>query len=122
MNHLTSTNHVVVSRPKVTLIMVLCGIVSATAAGAVSAAATDDDVPSLTVRYNPESLSTERGARVLYRRLVNAAEAVCPASSASRAFVSDVVQHCRDAAVARAVHKINSPRLAEVYAGSVKRG
>jgi UrcA family protein len=122
MNTQISTNAVTVSRPKVTVMMILCGIVGAGAMGAVSAATTDDDVPALTVRYNPETLATDSGARTLYRRLVSAAEAVCPATSAGRPFVSEVVKQCRDAAVARAVHQINSPRLAAVYETRVKRG
>jgi UrcA family protein len=102
--------------------MILCGIVGAAAMGAVSAATTDDDVPAVTVRYNPESLATDSGARALYRRLVMAAEAVCPAAAESRPFLNEAVRHCRDAALARAVHQIDSPRLAAVYETSAKRG
>src|SRR5882757_4600597 len=71
MKNADSPNHVVVSRPNITLLMVLCGIVSAAAAGAVNAATPDDDVPRLVVRYNAQSLATESGARALYRRLVS---------------------------------------------------
>ena len=42
MNTQISTNAVTVSRPKVTVMMILCGIVGAGAMGAVSAATTDD--------------------------------------------------------------------------------
>lgn len=122
MNTRISANAVTVSRPKVTVMMILCGIVGAAAMGAVSAATTDDDVPTVTVRYNPENLATDSGARALYRRLVMAAEAVCPATPESRPFLNEAVRHCRDAALARAVHQINSPRLAAVYETSAKRG
>jgi UrcA family protein len=122
MNHSTSTDRVIVSHPKVTLIMILCGVVGAGAVGVVSAATAADDVPHLTVRYSPQSLGTDDGARALYRRLVTAAEAVCPASTSDRPFVSRAVQHCRDEAVARAVDSINNPRLAAVHATSAKSG
>jgi UrcA family protein len=117
----TTSGHVRVSRPKVTLMMIMCGIVGAVSAGAVSAAATDDDVPAVTVRYNPSSLETEQGAKALYRRLVNAAVEVCPQFGNPR-WVTDAVRHCREQAIANAVFKINNPRLAAVYATNAKNG
>ena len=72
--------------PKVTLAMILCGIVSAAgmaAAGAASAATQDGDVPSKAVRYDSASLLTDTGAHVVYRKIVSAAEAVCPANPGS---------------------------------------
>jgi UrcA family protein len=116
-----AATEVSVSRPKITLLMVLCGVISATAAGAVSAAAVSDDVPRLVVKFDPESLATDSGARALYRRLVNAAAQVCPDTTGSH-LGSSAVQHCRAQAVARAVHQIDNPRLAALSAGSAKRG
>ncbi len=120
MNKSTS-DQVGVSRPKVTLMMILCGIVGAASAGAVSAATPDEDVPTMTVRYSPSSLETEQGAKALYRRLVNAAAEVCPQYGNSR-WVTDAVRHCRDQAIADAVFKINNPRLAAVHATNAKNG
>jgi UrcA family protein len=116
-----NTDHVVVSRPKITLLMLVCGIVSAASIGAVSAATTDDDVPSIAVRYSPQSLATDAGVRALYRRLVTAAAAVCPDSS-GHFWVSDAAKQCREQSIARAVHQIDNPRLVELYASSAKRG
>ncbi|HEY3657721.1 MAG TPA: UrcA family protein [Steroidobacteraceae bacterium] len=121
MKNAVSPNHVVVSRPNITLLMVLCGIVSAAAAGAVSAATPDDDVPRLVVRYNAQSLATESGARALYRRLVSAAAQVCPTPTTGP-FVSSTILHCREQSIARAVQQIDNPRLAAVYATSTKHG
>ena len=59
----TTPGQVGVSRPKVTLMMILCGIVGAVSIGAVNAATTDEDVPTVTVRYSPSSLETDQGAR-----------------------------------------------------------
>jgi UrcA family protein len=120
MNNPTSTRHVVVSRPRVTLLMILCGTVGATAGGAVSAATTGDDVPQIVVKYDAASLSDESGARALYRRLVKAAEQVCPVVDGRELHKAEVARECRRQSIARAVHQINSPRLAEVYANHPK--
>jgi UrcA family protein len=76
MSQHISAKKVAASRPSVTLLMILCGIVGATAA---SAATPKDDVPALKVRYTADALDTDHGAKVLYTRLVHAAEQVCPA-------------------------------------------
>jgi UrcA family protein len=120
MNNPTSTHHVVVSRPKVTLLMILCGTVGATEVGAVSAATTDDDVPQIVVKYDAASLSDESGARALYRRIVKAAEQVCPVVNERELNKAEIARECRRQSIARAVHQINSPRLAEVYASHPK--
>jgi UrcA family protein len=122
MKPVAAVTHIAVSRPTITLLMVLCGVVSATAAGAVSAATVPDEVPRLVVRYPADSLETEGGARVLYRRLLRAAEEVCPANSADHPFLSSGVRHCREQAVAHAVYEIGSPRLAAVHAASTRSG
>jgi len=78
-------------RPNITLLMVLCGIVSAAAAGAVSAA-TLMTTCRLVVRYNAESLATESGARALYRRL-GVRRASLPRADTGP-FVSSTILHC----------------------------
>jgi len=117
-----SAKRVAVSRPSVIRSMILCGIVGATAAGAASAATLSDDAPALKLRYSADALDTDRGAKVLYTRLVHAAEQVCPADFTGSRLVSSAVQTCRDQAVARAVHQINNSRLAAVYSATTKRG
>jgi UrcA family protein len=108
--------------PKITIAMMVCGIVSAVGVGAASAAASEDDVPAVALKYDPMSLTTDRGARELYKRLKYAANQVCPQYAATGPFVSAAVQQCRDQAVARAVLKINNPRLVAVYQSSIKNG
>ncbi|HEX4151096.1 MAG TPA: UrcA family protein [Steroidobacteraceae bacterium] len=110
-----------VSRPKITLAMILCGIVSATAMGAASAATPDNDAPAVIVKYRPDSVQTDAGARILYRRIVAAAEQVCPLS-AGRIMVTGEVRHCRDQAIARAVLQVNDPRLAAIHAAASRHG
>ena len=119
MSQHISARKVAVSRSSVTLLMLLCGLVGATAA---SAATQDDDVPALKVRYTADALDTDHGAKVLYSRLVHAAEQVCPADFSGSHLLSPSVQSCRDQAVARAVHQINNSRLAAVYSATTKRG
>lgn len=119
MSQEMSVKEVAASRPSVTLLMIICAIVGATAAGAASAA---DDVPVLKVQYSADALDSDQGAKILYTRLVHAAEQVCPAEFIGSRLVSESVQHCRDQAVARAVHQINNSRLAAVYSATTKRG
>ncbi len=118
----TSTDHVLVSRPKVTVMMLACGIIGAASIGVVSAATTDVEVRSIAIHYDPQSLDTDSGARVLYRQIVSAAVEVCAQDSSSPHWISPAVRQCREQSVARAVLKINSPRLVAVYATSSKKG
>jgi len=121
MNNEEAIVNVSVSRPQVTLAMILCGSVFSASAGAVSGATPDDGVPKITVRYSTANLNTDEGARVLYRRLVNAAEAVCPATTVDRPFLTEAVRRCREQALARAVLSIDNPRLAALHGTSAKR-
>lgn len=121
MIHEISTKHVAVTRPKITLLMVLCGVVGAVGAGAVGAAPVADDVPRQVVKYSPATLDTDAGVRSLYHRIVKAAEAVCPIPSGTR-FVPTGVAECRAEAVARAVRQIDNPHLAALYEANSKRG
>jgi len=121
MTHETSMKQVAVSRPKITLLMVLCGVVGAAASGAVSAASVADDVARQVVKYSPATLNSDAGARSLYHRIVKAAEEVCPVTPGTR-LVPRAVAECRAESVARAVHQIDNPRLAALYAASSKSG
>jgi UrcA family protein len=79
--------------------------------------------PSATtlVYYNSSDLSTEQGTRALYRRIVDAAALVCP--SEDSLVLSDVAasKECQRQAIARAVAKVGSARLAAVYARTLVR-
>jgi UrcA family protein len=117
MTHESSMKQVAVSRPKITLLMVLCGVVGLAASGAVSAAS--DDGPGFSFKYSPEMLTTDAGVRALYNRIVRAAEDVCPVSTGSHV-ISSGVKECRAKAVASVVHQINSPRLAALLGDNSK--
>ena len=107
--------------PKVTLAMILCGIVSAAGMAAASAATQDGDVPSQAVKYDSASLLTDTGAHVVYRKIVSAAEAVCPANPGS-IILSGAVQACRAQAIAAAVRKIDNSRLAAIHDSASGKG
>jgi UrcA family protein len=100
--------------PPVTIAMILCGIVGTAGMAAASAATQDEAVPSLVVKYRADSLLTDRGAHVVYRKIVNAAEEVCPAAPGSR-LLSESVRQCRAQSIARAVMQINNSRLAAIH-------
>jgi UrcA family protein len=121
MNPVT-TDRSLASRPKLTVMMLVCGIVGAACIGAVSAATPDEDVPHIALHYNPQSLDTDRGAQILYHRIVHAADEVCPQDPTSPHLVPAAVRQCREAAVARAVYAVHSPKLVAAYTASSKHG
>ena len=108
-------------RTRATLAMILGGIVGAAGIGAASAAAPDDTVPSVVVKYDPGSLMTDKGAQTLYRRIVAAADKVCPQSPGSALVTAPVLQ-CRAQSIARAVQQINDSRLAAIHDAASRRG
>ena len=123
-----ATAHGPVTRPPrlptaaITIATILCGIFSAAVAATASAQSVDEDVPSRVVKYAPASLVTDRGARLVYRRIVAAATEVCPADPGSPHFVSRPVERCRAQAISRAVQKIDNPRLAAIHSRSLGNG
>ncbi len=107
--------------PKITLAMLMCGIGAATAAGVAAAATPDPDVLAIAVKYDPTTLETDSGARRLYARIVNAADAVCPEYYNPHG-LNPQVQACRQRAIENAVSKVHDPRLVAVHLSSTKRG
>ncbi|MGC1386973.1 MAG: UrcA family protein [Steroidobacteraceae bacterium] len=114
------TGRVRITSSKITMAMIACGIVGAAFIGAANAATPDDDVARVTVRYNPQSLETESGARALYSQLVKAAAEACPQGPDSPHWITQQVRECRAQALARAVFQVNNPRLAALYASSAR--
>jgi UrcA family protein len=110
------------SRFKFALLMLAGSLGCAMTLGTASAATVDNDVPSLVVRYNSETLATEDGVQLLYRRIIGAANRVCPDESIRDLGAAARVRQCRAQAVARAVQHIGNSRLAALYATSSKSG
>jgi UrcA family protein len=94
--------------------LILCAIAGTAAMGAASAAPQDEDALSRVVKFRSDSLLTDSGAHLVYRKIVSAAEQVCPQSAGSR-LVSEVVLQCRAQASAHAVMKSHDSRLAAIH-------
>jgi UrcA family protein len=121
MNHDTAANRIDLSRHKITLMMVLCGALGAAASGAANSAPIADDVPRMTLRFSPDSLATDTGARNLYHRIVRAAQEVCPIAPGTH-LVTAAVAECRAQSMARAVREIGNPWLAALLPENSNHG
>ena len=78
--------------------------------------------PSVKVSYQDLNLSTEQGSQALYARIASAARAVCAAEDIRDLRARPAIEACREQAIARAVHSVDSPRLAALYAAHLQRG
>jgi UrcA family protein len=88
-----------------------------TVIGAIgSAHAAGADASALTVRYSDLNLSTQQGARALYGRIVAAANRVCAGGNMLDLDAMATARVCREEAIAKAVHDVNSPMLASLHA------
>lgn len=74
------------------------------------------------VYYDSRDLATERGTRALYRRILNAAQDVCPGNDSSDASVVAASKACQRVAVARAIGQIGNTQLAALDAQEVANG
>ena len=123
--HAPAETTVRVSLPKVTIAMILCGIVSAAGIGAASAASA----------ATPEQDVAERGREIHDRRACSriAERARCtvkssaPPSRCARQnpdsrIPSEAVRQCRAQSIARAVMKINNSKLAAIHDSASRNG
>jgi UrcA family protein len=103
------------SRGKAALLLLgsLAGVIGA---GAASAAAPGNDVPSVVVKYTAQNLSTDEGVNDLYRRIMYAAKKVCPDASIRDLSALKRAEECRDQAASRAIRQIDNSQLAALYA------
>lgn len=102
--------------------LLLLGSLAGVVALGTASAADIDAAPSLVVKYSQQSLATDDGVQDLYRRITLAARKVCPEISVRDLSARRQVEQCRDAAVARAIRRIDNSRLAAVYATHTKNG
>jgi len=87
-----------------------------------SAATPGADVPSAVVRYGDLNLSTEQGAKTLYRRIALVARQVCPDGESRDLESLNRARTCQREAIERAVHAVHNERLAAVYSAAYRRG
>lgn len=74
-------------------------------------------VPTVTLTYHTADLATERGVRVLYRRIERAARQVCPKYDPLDLHRASLSRVCQERAIADAVRQIGNPRLATIKSG-----
>ncbi len=103
------------SRRVHTFAAVLAGFASIGTAAMANAAAPADDLPQVAVKYGDLDLTSSRGAQLLYRRIVGAAEQVCPRADARDLAAWSKSRACREEAIARAVERVPSGQLAALY-------
>ncbi len=110
-------------RPRAfTAALVALGVLGAAALGSPAIASADDTGGfQMNVYFTAQQLSTEQGTRAVYRRIVRAAEEVCPGYDALDPDVVNRSKECQRAAIARAIGQIGSARLAAVDAQAVAR-
>jgi UrcA family protein len=101
-------------------LLVLGTLTGALCLGSANAQTPYGEVPSVVVKYSEQSLATDRGVSELYRRIVRAAEKVCPQPSFQNLSALARAEECRDQAVARAVRQIDNSQLAALYAAHSK--
>jgi UrcA family protein len=98
------------------------GVLGAAALGSPAvASAADADGLQTNVYFTSYDLATAQGTRALYRRIVNAAREVCPGYDSPSLDVVNRSNECQRAAIAQAIGKIGSARLAAVDAQAVAR-
>lgn len=112
------------SRPRSFAALAALGALTAAAALASPAVASAGQPTAnglqTNVYYDLRDLSTEQGTRALYRRIVSAAREVCPGYDSSDADVVATSKECQRQAVARAIGRIGSARLAAVDAHALE--
>jgi UrcA family protein len=98
------------------------GALGAAALASPTVASADDAAGFQTnVYFTAQQLSTEQGTRAVYRRIVSAAQEVCPGYDSLYPDVVNKSKECQRAAIARAIGQIGSARLAAVDAQAVAR-
>ncbi|MFO1465280.1 MAG: UrcA family protein [Steroidobacteraceae bacterium] len=105
---------------RIALRPILAGMVASVALlGTLSSQASPADAaqarPRVAVRYVTEELTTERGVKVLYARLKNAALEVCPGADDRDVGRAAPARACYDAALADAVAQVRLPRLTAMH-------
>jgi len=120
MSHFVTTG---TAGPRAKLTMLLIGGLAAVmGAGAAGAASPDSQVPSIVVHYSEQSLATDNGVNELYHRIVRASKQVCPDDAVRDLASRQMIQTCRQQAVARAIQQIHNSQLAALYASHSKNG
>jgi UrcA family protein len=110
-------------RPRAfTAALAALGVLAATALTSPTVASASDVGFQTPVYFTAHDLATERGTRALYRRIVSAAQEVCPGYDSLYPDMVNKSKKCQRVAISRAIGQIGSTRLAAVNAKAVARG
>ena len=82
----------------------------------------DFAVPKLEVEYSDLDLTSAQGVQALHRRLMAAAEQVCPHADGRVLQAKAAARECGQQALDHAVRTIGSPELAALHAATAPRG
>jgi UrcA family protein len=88
----------------------LCGAI-AVCTLQLTAHAADEGMPSKRVSYADLDISKPAGAKVLYKRIVRAANEVCQINGFESFAATQLVNRCMDRAIDNAVKEVDSPAL-----------
>jgi len=113
INNLAST-----LRPVVTLTVAL--LMSSACLSSAQADNHFNQHPSVVVKYGDLDLTTDVGVHRLYKRIIGAAERVCPENFTLDLQLIELVRTCRADAIAHAVQSINNQQLAVIHAQSLR--
>jgi UrcA family protein len=96
----------------------LCGATTLCALQ-VPASAADDALPSRRVSYADLDISKPAGAKVLYRRIQEAAKQVCVFNASTDLRVAERERACIEQAIDNAVKRVNSTALTDLHSAKV---
>ena len=111
-------------RPTLTALAAVIGLATAALLASptiATAAEPTAAAPQVTLYYSLRDLTSERGTRALYARIVTAAQSVCPGWDSLDLDAVTASRQCQRQAVARAVGQIGDARLASVQARALAR-
>lgn len=99
------------------LVATAAGLVASSllATGPAWASISDTQTRSVTLRFDPRDLNTDKGASHLLSRISGAASKVCDNGGSMLQLESSSYRACRNEAIARAVGDVNRPTVTAVY-------
>jgi UrcA family protein len=101
-------------RPSVPTLTVLIAALSALSALSGCTSTRVAQAPTVTLTFRTADLGSERGVRVIYRRIERAALQVCPEYDPLNLRGTSLSLVCQRRAIADAVRQIGDPRLATI--------
>jgi UrcA family protein len=104
------------------LALTLCALVAMIVGPQMAARAADRQPPSVRVSFSDLDLARQQGTATLYRRIRNAARAVCGPVDVSLAEDRLNWERCVDQSIANAVARVGNANLTAYYLANTHRG